>query len=60
MHKKGTYKISISKITDGRLQNVKKQMSQEEPDKFPEPKEISYNVAVGWMIDKLRECRVLP
>ncbi len=60
MHKKGTYKISISKITDGRLQNVKKQMSETEPDKYPEPAEISYNVTVSWMIDKLRENQVLP
>ena len=60
MHKKGTYKISISKITDGRLQNVKKQMSTEDPEKFPDPSGISYNVAVSWMIDRLRQCRALP
>jgi hypothetical protein len=59
MHKKGTYKISISNITDHRIQRVKETMSKTDPDKFPEPSAISYNIAVSWMIDKLRETQVL-
>lgn len=59
MHKKGTYKISISKITDHRIQRIKAEMHKQEPDKYPVPEEISYNVAVTWMLDKLRETQII-
>ncbi|MDV0441585.1 hypothetical protein [Methanorbis furvi] len=58
MSLKGTRKISIAKTTDPRIQRVMTVMRNQEPDVWGDI-EITYNQAIIWMLDKLRNNRLL-
>lgn len=59
MRRKGSNRISISNITDSRINRIKKRMTEIEPEKYPEIEGISYNTAVSWILDKLKESKIL-
>lgn len=56
--KKGTRKISIAKTTDPRILRVMEVMRKQEPDVWADV-DITYNLAIIWMLDKMRTHHLL-
>lgn len=57
---KGFCKINVSKRSDIRIRRVKKIMVDEDPELYPTVEHISYNDAIEWMVNKLREHHIIP